>query len=133
MRARTASRVQQRARVASFPISIRSCPRSLSPRSESPPFSPRFSAVVSKEERGERVPVSQYLDRRSRGPVPTRRDPIDDDERPLRVPRPVPRLPPPRPLRFFRKIDRDSPSCERTRAYGVFRKFQRCAFILPAT
>lgn len=37
------------------------------------------SSMASKEERGERVPMSQYLDRRSRRPVPTLRS----DRQPL--------------------------------------------------
>lgn len=74
------------------------------------------SSEASKEQRGERVPMSQYLDRRSRRPVPTLRS--DRQPGPTRVLG----LDPSAHSLIERSIEISSR--ERTRAYGMFRKHQ---------
>lgn len=66
-------------------------------------FFPSSSSEASKEQRGERVPMSQYLDRRSRRPVPTLRS-DRQDRSPLGSWVRIPLPPPPSP---YWKIDRD--------------------------
>lgn len=101
-----------------FPLSLVSCFFCPFIRFSLSRFSFRFSSEVAKE-RQERVPVSQYLDRRSRTcPYPEIRS-TRDHSGPPSTRAPLPRA-------HLRKIDRDILSRERTRVHGTFRKPQKC-------